>query len=244
MDELEISGKRYISTRRAGKDHNYHADYIGQLIRANKVEGKKVGRAWYVGADSLAAYLGKEAPVHAPFARSAKSVPKTPVEMTMPVVVDEEETEPEINEDTIQEPEVPERDVIVEEEKVETIPIYKTTREAREAKGGLRYIADEGPLIPHVKKITDEHTVVIKHAEPQPIPVKLESFKPTMLATLAKPLPIVNKKRSNALLSVRIGAVALLGIIVFAIAGLLSTHLFFTLTIDGGQSASVGYSIK
>ena len=64
MDELEISGKRYISTRRAGKDHNYHADYIGQLIRAKKVEGRKIGRAWYVNADSLATYLGKEAPAH------------------------------------------------------------------------------------------------------------------------------------------------------------------------------------
>ena len=60
MDELEISGKRYISTRRAAKEHKYHSDYIGQLIRAGKVEGQKVGRSWYVIADSLAEYLGKE----------------------------------------------------------------------------------------------------------------------------------------------------------------------------------------
>ena len=60
MDELEISGKRYISTRRAGKEHGYHSDYIGQLIRGGKVAGQKVGRAWYVDADSLAIYLGKE----------------------------------------------------------------------------------------------------------------------------------------------------------------------------------------
>ena len=58
MDELEISGKRYISTKRAGKDHKYHADYIGQLIRGKKVDGQKVGRSWYVNADSLATYLG------------------------------------------------------------------------------------------------------------------------------------------------------------------------------------------
>ncbi|HWB33935.1 MAG TPA: hypothetical protein VG753_01270 [Candidatus Paceibacterota bacterium] len=60
MDELEISGKRYISTRLAAKLHKYHADYIGQLIRAKKVPGQKVGRAWYVDAKALDAYLKGE----------------------------------------------------------------------------------------------------------------------------------------------------------------------------------------
>ncbi len=60
MDELEISGKRYLSSRRAAKQYNYHSDYIGQLIRAGKVEGTKVGRAWYVEAVSLKTYLGQD----------------------------------------------------------------------------------------------------------------------------------------------------------------------------------------
>ena len=60
MDELEISGTRYISSRRAAKEYGYHSDYIGQLIRAKKVLGTKVGRAWYVGEDSLCAHLGVE----------------------------------------------------------------------------------------------------------------------------------------------------------------------------------------
>lgn len=60
MDELEISGKRYISSRRAAKEHKYHSDYIGQLIRAKKVAGTKVGRAWYVEIESLAAYFNQE----------------------------------------------------------------------------------------------------------------------------------------------------------------------------------------
>jgi len=61
MDELEISGKRYISTRRAAREHGYHSDYMGQLIRGKKVAGQKVGRAWYIDEDSLNAYLGHEA---------------------------------------------------------------------------------------------------------------------------------------------------------------------------------------
>ena len=60
MDEVEISGKRYISSRRAAKEHHYHSDYIGQLIRAKKIAGTKVGRAWYVDEESLKAYLHAE----------------------------------------------------------------------------------------------------------------------------------------------------------------------------------------
>src|SRR5581483_12286201 len=64
MDELEISGKRYISTRRAAKEHKYHADYIGQLVRGKKVVGQKVGRSWYVSEESLNAYFeGEKSPV-------------------------------------------------------------------------------------------------------------------------------------------------------------------------------------
>ncbi|HVU80116.1 MAG TPA: hypothetical protein VHD37_02005 [Candidatus Paceibacterota bacterium] len=57
MDELEISGKRFISTRLAAKLHKYHSDYIGQLIRGKKIAGQKVGRSWYVDAESLEEYF-------------------------------------------------------------------------------------------------------------------------------------------------------------------------------------------
>ena len=60
MDELEISGKLYISSKKAAKQNKYHVDYIGQLIRGGKIIGTKVGRAWYVEASSLASYLNKE----------------------------------------------------------------------------------------------------------------------------------------------------------------------------------------
>lgn len=75
MDELEISGKRYISSVRAAKEHKYHSDYIGQLIRGGKVVGQKVGRAWYVEAKSLAEYLGKEVPARGPVAKKVKPEP-------------------------------------------------------------------------------------------------------------------------------------------------------------------------
>jgi hypothetical protein len=58
MDSLEIDGKQYISSREAAKRHSYTTDYVGQLIRGGKIEGKKVGRTWYVEIRSLDAYAG------------------------------------------------------------------------------------------------------------------------------------------------------------------------------------------
>lgn len=56
MDTLDIEGKAFVSARRAAKEYGYTTDYIGQLIRAQKLVGQKVGRAWYVAQDSLEAY--------------------------------------------------------------------------------------------------------------------------------------------------------------------------------------------
>lgn len=96
-----ISGKRYISTRRAGKEYHYHSDYIGQLIRAGKVAGQKVGRAWYVSEASLAAHLREEAaerksgkPTLAPAASkspAAKKADETASEKTAKPVMSVEE---------------------------------------------------------------------------------------------------------------------------------------------------------
>lgn len=62
MDELEISGKRYITSKRAAKEHKYHPDYIGQLVRSGKIIGEKVGRVWYVDAVALESYFNEEGP--------------------------------------------------------------------------------------------------------------------------------------------------------------------------------------
>ncbi|HVV15504.1 MAG TPA: hypothetical protein VHD55_03850 [Candidatus Paceibacterota bacterium] len=105
MDELEISGKRYISTRLAAKQYKYHADYIGQLIRAKKIVGQKVGRSWYVDAEFLADYLKNPKPAEEPKkilsvapvvrAEAAEEVPEpaeTEEEKPEPAAEKEEET--------------------------------------------------------------------------------------------------------------------------------------------------------
>lgn len=93
MDELLLSGKKHISTRRAAKENGYASDYIGQLIRAGKLAGQKVGRAWYVEEASLLSFLGKVSPQEATTARpdpvvpppvAPRAVPYTPPSIARP----------------------------------------------------------------------------------------------------------------------------------------------------------------
>ncbi len=77
MDELQISGKRFISSRRIARDNGYTADYIGQLIRGGKVTGQKVGRAWYVDAVSFHKYLGQEGVPANPAEQKSSDLPSS-----------------------------------------------------------------------------------------------------------------------------------------------------------------------
>ncbi|MEK7530619.1 MAG: hypothetical protein AAB573_02030 [Patescibacteria group bacterium] len=53
MDEVVISGKKYISSKRAARTSGYAPDYIGQLVRESKLQAVKVGRAWFVAEMGL-----------------------------------------------------------------------------------------------------------------------------------------------------------------------------------------------
>lgn len=131
MDALHISGKWYISSRRAAKEHGYHADYIGQLIRTGKVKGQKVGRAWYVLADSLADYFEKEgsAPASASSGR-AKSSGRTAAKIKTPVARDV----PEVLAKKEEKKEEPEPEEEKEDQIVETdTPVESVSEEALES---------------------------------------------------------------------------------------------------------------
>lgn len=51
--ELVIEGVNYISSKRASEITGYSQDYVGQLARAGKIIGRRVGGLWYVIADSV-----------------------------------------------------------------------------------------------------------------------------------------------------------------------------------------------
>lgn len=53
MDEVVKEGRKYISAKRAARESGYNQDYIGQLVRSNKVEAIRVGRGWFVSENFL-----------------------------------------------------------------------------------------------------------------------------------------------------------------------------------------------
>jgi hypothetical protein len=60
VDELIISGKKYISSKRASEITGYAKDYVGQLARSGKIPATRVGRAWYVDESKLISHENSE----------------------------------------------------------------------------------------------------------------------------------------------------------------------------------------
>src|SRR3989344_690811 len=53
---LFFDGKKYISSKQASVLTGYSKDYIGQLIRSNKLRSKRIGPVWYVSEESVLNY--------------------------------------------------------------------------------------------------------------------------------------------------------------------------------------------
>lgn len=58
MNEIEIDGKIYITTKRAAELTRYTKDYVGQLARAQKIAARLVGRNWYVDEQDILMHAG------------------------------------------------------------------------------------------------------------------------------------------------------------------------------------------
>jgi hypothetical protein len=219
MDELEISGKRYISSRRAAKENAYHSDYIGQLIRGGKLIGTKVGRAWYVEEASLLEFLGKEREARpAPFTQSV-------AEVAVPEHVEVEKIEPELPlEEEVRipirtEPEKVLQPVSVAEQAVPITAVKKT---------GLTYIADNSPLFPEIPRRTNipaRSDFHVEEPEPEQEVVVVRQHPPKRSRTFTFGIPFFS-------------AVAL-SMVLFGFALLGSVDISSRITVEQGKPASV-----
>lgn len=144
MDELQISGKRFISSQRIAKENRYTADYIGQLIRGGKVAGQKVGRAWYVDAASFDAFLGREGQVQ----QVQQVQPEQPVQKEE-AKEEKKEIEPVL---VVQEKEAPAYVPL-------HLPVKEEPAEIKKETGGLRYYADETPSLPEIRTYKSESRI-------------------------------------------------------------------------------------
>lgn len=238
MDELELGGRRHISAKRAAKEHRYHSDYIGQLIRSGKVVGQKVGRSWYVDAESLDAYLKGEAlPTSAAVAQPAPVAPVVavpvapqPVEpvvapVVAPVVVHEEvRAEAQPTEVVVAEQPVA---IAQEEEPVHHIEITKPQPivapapvvVAPPAPSGLRFVPDDEPIAPVRTMSRDIPVPVTQQAETE---VEEEEV-------IIRPTPAPQSRGSL------VGMVAA-GVCVFALA-LASSYIMVHRTVVAGEES-------
>ena len=175
MDELEIDGKKYLSSKRAAREHKYHTDYIGQLIRAGKVVGKKVGRSWYVEETSLKNYLlteGGQAPVvHAPAAPAAVEAPAFVGEVPVihpafmpskPSPKAEEYAAPRAVEEAparapvFAEPAAHAEQPTIKEERT----VYFTSPVIEKKSSTLTYVEEEEPMLPVLKRANADFVAV------------------------------------------------------------------------------------
>ncbi len=165
MDELEISGKRYISSRRAGKEHHYHPDYIGQLIRAHKIPGQKVGRSWYVDAEALNSYLYTKDEQKIPASIPATIPPRSMTTIPVSVLKEKEEIVDELFHKNSNSP------AHIEERKV-ALHINRVSPEEKhtqtQVRTGLTYIADDAPLLPRIEKNTPRTMPTVVSHTPTP----------------------------------------------------------------------------
>ena len=227
MDELEIAGRRYLSTRRAGKEHKYHSDYIGQLIRGGKVVGKKVGRSWYVEEESLNAYLNGEGQKSKGV---VKKVAAEPIEEPVVVAV---EPEPVIKSEPVLEP----IKVSVEEKIIEPIAVQKVEEEHRilintpktrqNKSSGLHYIADDAPLLPEI------HSKKISKIVSTEIPVYESNY-----------LPSVEELEPGKVGFLSLATLVVIGIISLSLTAVASIAISFETIVEEGQVASAGYTLK
>lgn len=212
MDEIEISGKRYISSRRAAKENRYHVDYIGQLIRGGKVLGTKVGRTWYVDEESLAGYLDKEytksehEPTSVEKFEEQKIEQIEPEEDAFPIVIS---TEPEREEE------------IIESE--------QNSFENPEVHTGLVYVEDDRPLLPQTRGGL-EHPQIKKNSQ------YIAETKYNVDVTDYSDHTSHNGRAWLKIASI----VSIFGLITFSIAFSASYFLHYTALVEGGvQTASI-----
>lgn len=243
MDELEIDGKKYLSSRRAAKEHKYHTDYIGQLIRAGKIAGKKVGRAWYVDEASLNAYLKSEKEGGVVTIAQPQVIAEPVVEEVITEVKErfvEEATEDAIEKERVEEPIVVEQKTIVEEKPEQKIHITLAERTIPQRKNTLTYIEDTEPFIPELsgRYRTNADFTPIRRAAAQVEAVPAAEKENAEEQVVEE---VITKAPNKLFRTSALAAIAIITLVVFA--GV-SVMLATSIKITEGQPASVVWTIK
>jgi len=251
MDELEIDGKKYLSSRRAAREHKYHTDYIGQLIRAGKVAGKKVGRAWYVDAASLSAYLRAEADGGKTVAAAIQEQHEAEAIVVQPeseVEIEEAlpaaSVAPEVRQEVTVEP-VTAR--IAEEEIFAEVPAQKIhisipEKEVFQKKSNtLTYIEDDEPLLPVLEGMNRRNADFVSVAMRR---VVEEDEVEAAQEEMDEPAVITERPQARISKKIRVPALVFVGVLALTLAAAGSSLVATSVNVQEGKAASVSLTIK
>lgn len=244
MDELEIDGKKYFSSKRAAREHKYHIDYIGQLIRAGKVAGKKVGRSWYVEETSLRDYLLSEG--------GAPQKPATqPEQKVSPVVeapaqtIEEKRFEPVVTPQHYPQPAPIQQPIVKPFEREERV-VYFSAPVPEKKPNTLTYVEDDEPMLPalngRVRANADFVAVPVRKIEEESkemAPEESEQIEDDEPRITAYP-----RQKNKFFLALRMQVLAIIAIAVFAAAAIASSVIATSIQVDEQGVASVGYTLK
>lgn len=233
MDELQISGKRYISAKRIAKENGYTADYVGQLIRGGKVTGQKVGRAWYVDALSFDHYLGGEV---TPAKQANTGYSDLPAGKS-PEVLGPSPSQPPVSASLPEYELVPVAPVVVVEEKIIEAPVApEPLSEAPQEVATPVVLKKIEPV-----KISGLHY----YQEDEPTLPQIRSKKEAIVSDLrvmptGTSEPIVKRHKRIA----RLAVLSILAVVVLAGSAFVASSVTLNLSIERGSAASAYYSLQ
>ena len=225
MDELQISGKRFISSRRIARDNGYTSDYIGQLIRGGKVIGQKVGRAWYVDAVSFDTFLGSES-IPAKLPEEKIPVEIAPAQLPEEKVLGSAPPQP----DHFLQEVLPPLVVAQKKEEQHYVPLHVVKAEAPAvAPAGLRYYGDDRPSLPEIREIQIEKSEPwVAYPSEETKSISNDVFAPHV---------------ARRIRPVHIAGLAVLGITVFIFSAVVATSVSLNLRIDADNAAAAYYGL-
>lgn len=255
MDELEIDGKKYLSSKRAAREHKYHIDYIGQLIRAGKVSGKKVGRSWYVEEASLKSYLlaeaGAPAPIPVEHPAEEPAIEPEPIAAAEPahqpiMPVEASKIEPDMHRQVVEEKPIAQMHAYAQthEETVERAVHFSMP--VQQKPSTLTYVEDDEPMLPVLKRTNADFVAVPMRkisrettpAEEPEAEIEAPVAQEESVVVTAAPRKIRNSFASRA------QVLTAIAVVVFAIAAVASSMLASSISVTDGGTASVGFTIK
>lgn len=206
-DSFIIEGKKYISSKRASAISDYSSDYIGQLCRANKLDCKMIGRAWFVTEESVhlhKAIISREESVRNRIENLKGKVDEVSKNTFTKIVINKDST-PTITPAPVQTPAPVSTPAVTP---APAIP-WTITQKVSSIKSPYIYSDDNRPLLPELKKKETEKIIssvieIKKQEVSKKVQKEVVAVSAPIVSTLPISTPSISEKKSSVAKTVSI----------------------------------------